>query len=64
LSLFGLMVIIIGIVDDNGDVEMEEESLAQRRGRRSRGDKNGKFAALEKLRGLKGSKNKYEVKDG
>uniref|UniRef100_T1IZT8 DNA polymerase n=1 Tax=Strigamia maritima TaxID=126957 RepID=T1IZT8_STRMM len=39
------------------------ESLASTRSRRQKGDKHGRLAAIEKLKGLKGSKNKYKVND-
>lgn len=38
-----------------------DESLAKRRGKRHLKDKHGRKAAFERLRELKGSKNKYEV---
>lgn len=36
---------------------------AQHRVKRQKVDKGGRFAALEKLKQLKGSKHKYEVED-
>lgn len=45
------------LVDDT----TENESLARSRSRRTKSDKSGKLAAFERLKNLRGSKNKYEV---
>ncbi|XP_014213476.1 DNA polymerase alpha catalytic subunit [Copidosoma floridanum] len=42
---------------------MAESSLAAQRSKRQKLDKNGRLSALEKLKQLKGSKNKYKVDD-
>ncbi|XP_076048772.1 DNA polymerase alpha catalytic subunit [Oratosquilla oratoria] len=46
-----------------GDSEPQAESLATSRSRRQKSDRHGRLAALQRLRGLQGNKNKYEVSD-